>query len=444
MTYDLILRNGTLFSSKSKVETDIAIQGGKIAEIGNLAHAKAKETLDVKGLAVFPGLIDTQVHFREPGMEHKEDIQSGTQSAAAGGVTTVLEMPNTVPPTTTPEALADKLNRARGRAWCNIGFFVGASPENVEMLAEYENLPGTPGIKIFMGSSTGSLLVPDDDTLRRVLLSGKKRTPVHAEDHVRLEERKALISLPTSPEQHPFLRDAEAACIATRRLLALSQETGRPVHILHISTGEEPTLIAEARAKGIRCTAEVTPQHLYFAAPECYRELGTLAQMNPPIRDASHRDALRKALKAGVFDVFGSDHAPHTLEEKAQPYPKSPSGMPGVQTLLPVLLTLASEGLITVHDIVRMACETPAKLYAIKGKGFIEPGADADITVVDIEKRWTLERSWIKSKCGWSPYEGQTLTGLPVHTLVNGKVALRDGQLSHQPAGTIPEFGPQS
>jgi len=445
MTYDLILRNGTLITGAASFAADLAVVNGKIAEIGSLASADALEILDVSGLAVLPGIVDTQVHFREPGMEHKEDIQTGTQSAVAGGVTTVLEMPNTVPPTVTRESLEDKIRRAQKRAWCNIGFFVGASPENVDQLAELENLPGTPGIKIFMGSSTGSLLVPDDETLLRVLQSGRKRTPVHAEDYYRLEERKALLSAHPSVEEHPYLRDAEAAWLATRRLLGLSAQSGRAVHVLHVSTKEEPELIAEAKRSGVRCTAEVTPQHLFFAAPECYRELGTLAQMNPPLRSLEHRDALRRAVQAGVFDVFGSDHAPHTLQEKALPYPKSPSGMPGVQTLLPVLLTLAQDqGLWSVNDVVRMASENPARLYAIKGKGRLETGADADLAIVDLRKRWTVERSWVKSKCGWSPYEGRSLLGFPVHTLVNGRFAMRDGELSPESAGTIPQFGPQS
>ncbi len=444
MSYDLILRNGTVLTGKTSFQADIAITNGKIADIGSLGAMDASEILDLTGLSLMPGIIDTQVHFREPGFEHKEDIQSGTQSAAAGGVTTVLEMPNTSPPTVSAEALADKLSRAKGRAWCNIGFFVGASAENADQLSGYEELPGTPGIKIFMGSSTGSLLVPDDPTLGQVLRSGRKRVAVHAEDHFELEKGKVEMGGHPSVFDHPFIRSPKAALLATQQIVALSEATGRPVHVLHISTAEEASYLSEVKSKGAKVTAEVTPQHLYFAAPACYEELGTFAQMNPPLRSAKHREALRQAVKQGVFDVFGSDHAPHTREEKAQPYPKSPSGMPGVQTLLSVLLTLAlDEGLFSVHDVVRMASENPARLYAIKGKGVLVKGADADITIVDIEKRWTVDRSWIKSKCGWSPYEGKRLIGFPVHTLVNGKFAMRDGELSSEAYGVTPVFGPQ-
>jgi dihydroorotase len=296
-----------------------------------------------------------------------------------------------------------------------------------------------------MGSSTGSLLVADDETLGRVLRSGRKRVAVHAEDHFELERGKARLVDNPSVSDHPFLRSPEAALRATQRIVALSEITRRPVHVLHVSTADELPVLREAKARGVPVTAEATPQHLFFAAPECYASLGTLAQMNPPIRDGSHRAALREAVQQGLFDVFGSDHAPHTLEEKSQPYPKSPSGMPGVQTLLPVLLTLAlQQHLFSVHDVVRMASERPARLYDIKGKGKLAKGADADISVVDLEKRWILERPWIKSKCGWSPYEGQRLTGLPIHTLVNGKFALRDGELSAEATGSMPEFGPQA
>lgn len=440
MDYDLLLFGGTLYSGRSSEIADVAIKDGRIAAVGALSHARAAETIDLSGLAVLPGAIDTQVHFREPGMEHKEDIATGTQSAVLGGVTTVLEMPNTNPPTLTEAALNDKLGRARGRSWCHIAFFVGAAAENVEDLARLENLPGTPGIKIFMGSSTGSLLVPDDETLRAVLKAGRKRTPVHAEDFSRLEERKHLLPNST-PADHPFLRDAECARLATERILRLSGETGRPVHVLHVSTADELPLIAKAKEAGLQTTAEVTPQHLFFSAPGCYEKLGSLAQMNPPIRSAEHRGALRAAVKSGLFDVVGSDHAPHTLQEKALAYPKSPSGMPGVQTLLPVMLTLgALDGLLSVSGLVRLACENPARIYGIHNKGFVREGYDADLAIVDLNAKWKVERSWIKSKCGWSPYEGEELAGRVVHTLVGGQFAVRDGELNPTPHGGVPRF----
>lgn len=439
MAFDLVIRGGTVATSERLEAADIGILGGKIAAIGDLGKEAAAETLEARGLTVMPGVIDTQVHFREPGLEHKEDLATGTLAALYGGVTSILEMPNTNPTTTSPDTLRDKLDRAAGRAWCHYGFFVGATTENADRLAEYETLPGAPGIKIFMGSSTGPLLVGTDDDLRKVLRSGRKRCPIHAEDEARNRERKALISSSPHPREHPFLRDAESAKIATERILRLSEETGRPVHILHISTADEPPIIADAKRRGLGTTAEVTPQHLWFAAPDCYDRLGTLAQMNPPIRSVEHREGLWRALEDGVFDVFGSDHAPHTLEEKSQPYPSSPSGMPGVQTLLPVLLTFVSQGRLDLQTVVRMACEAPANLYGIVGKGRIGLGADADLTLVDPKRSYTFERSMVKSKCGWSPYEGERLTGAVEHVVLNGRVALRSGHVD-APSGEMLRF----
>ncbi|MDR3688642.1 MAG: dihydroorotase [Fimbriimonas sp.] len=440
MHFDLLVRNGTLFSPQEPRVGDIGIRGDKITAIGDLSGATANETLDAEHLIVLPGLIDTQVHFREPGLEHKEDLESGTRSALVGGVTSILEMPNTNPTTTTQLTLEDKLSRAAGRAWCHYGFFVGATTDNVEHLPELEMLPGTPGIKIFMGSSTGPLLVGQDDELRQVLLAGRKRCPIHAEDEPRNRERKALISSEAHAREHPFLRDAESARLATERILRLSHETGRPVHILHVSTALESPMIAKAKREGLGTTAEVTPQHLFFTAPDCYDRLGSLAQMNPPIRSSEHRDGLWQALSEGVFDVFGSDHAPHTLAEKSQPYPASPSGMPGVQTMLSVLLTFASQGRIGIETIVRMACEAPALIYGIHGKGRIEVGFDADLTLVDAKRSRVFERSMVQSKCGWSPYEGETLTGWVEHVVLNGRVAVREGQLAGSPTGRMLDF----
>jgi dihydroorotase len=349
-------------------------------------------------------------------------------------------MPNTNPTTTDKTTLRDKLALADGRSWVHYGFFVGASTENADRLEEYERLPGVPGIKIFMGSSTGPLLVGEDDELRRVLRSGRKRCPIHAEDEARNRERKALISESPHPREHPFLRDAESARIATERILRLSAETGRRVHILHISTADEPPIIAEAKRQGLGTTAEVTPQHLWFSG-EDYERLGTRLQMNPPIRSAEHRTGLWRALEAGVFDVFGSDHAPHPLEEKAQNYPASPSGMPGVQTLMLALLRFVQEGRLPLDTVVRMVCERPASLYSIEGKGRIEIGMDADLAVWDLDRTVVFEAGMVQSKCGWSPYEGETLAAAPEMVVVGGRVALENGESVSAPAGKVLRFG---
>ncbi len=440
MPFDLLLTNAQVVTPTGTAVGDIGITDGKIVALGALAGSEAAESIDCTGLTIIPGLIDTQVHFREPGLEHKEDLESGTRAALMGGVTSILEMPNTSPNTTDAITLQDKLNRAAGRAWSNYGFFIGASTENADQLGELEQLPGCPGIKIFMGSSTGSLLVSAEEDLRKVLQNGKRPCPIHAEDEARNRARKSLISEEPSTREHPFLRDSESAIMATRQILRLSKETGRPVHVLHISTKEEPWIIDEARKAGVRATSEVTPQHLFFASPDCYDRLGSLAQMNPPIRSEEDRAGLWRALAEGLFDVFGSDHAPHTQEEKSKPYPASPSGMPGVQTLLPVLLTFVAQGRLALEKLVRMSSTRPAEIYSIQGKGSIAVGMDADLTIVDVNRKWTFERAQVESKCGWSPYEGETFTGAVEHVILGGSVAVRSGERIAKPTGQMLEF----
>ncbi|MFN7171226.1 MAG: dihydroorotase [Fimbriimonadaceae bacterium] len=435
MVFDLVLEGGTVASSEGVTQADVGIVGDRIAELGSLGARKARRKIDVRGLMLLPGPIDSQVHFREPGMEHKEDIESGTRAALAGGVTTIFEMPNTSPPTVTAEALQDKLDRAAETASCNYGFFVGASPENASDLARLERLPGTPGVKMFVGSSTGSLLVADDASVKRAMLSGHKRITVHSEDHFRLVQRKREIPEDADVHWHPVWRDPQAAVESTRRLLALCAETARPLHILHISTAEECEILWDAKRRGLNVTCEVTPQHLTFAAPEAYDRWGTLVQMNPPIRSAEHRDRIRCALKEGLFCTIGSDHAPHTLEEKVKPFPSSPSGMPGVQTLLPVMLDFVNQGVLELTQLVQLLCENPASIFGVIDRGKIAPGMIADITAVDLNAKRPVEASWLQYKCGWSPFEGQELTGWPVHVVLGGEVALEDGEIALEKRG---------
>ena len=422
-------------SGEGSERADVGIKGGLIQQVGDLSAQSATVEIDARELAVLPGAIDTQVHFREPGAEHKEDIESGSRAAVMGGVTAFFDMPNTKPPTTTAEALQDKLRRADGRSWCHYAFYVGASPENVDQLADLEMLPGTPGVKVFMGSSTGSLLVEDDETLLRVLRSGTRRVAVHAEDERRLRERKALLTSVSTAEHHPIWRDPEVARLATERLLRLSAEAQRPVHVLHVSTADELPLIDQAKRDGLGTTAEVTPQHLWFYAPDCYERLGSLAQMNPPIRDSWHQMALRQALTDGLFDMVGSDHAPHTVDEKLQPYPSSPSGMPGVQTMLPVMLDLAFTGHLSLQQVVRLTSEGPAEVFGLRGKGRLKEGFDADVCVVDLKEPRIWTHDLVESKCGWTPWEGECLTGVPRHVIVGGQVRVMDGRLVGQPSG---------
>ena len=435
-SYDLIVRGGRVVSPAGIEPADVGVRAGRIAAIGDLGRDAADEVVDAAGLHVLPGLIDTQVHFREPGHEHKEDMATGSAAAALGGIATVFEMPNASPPTTDPEALADKLARAAGRMHTDHAFFIGATDENAGDLARLERLPGCCGVKLFMGSSTGGLLVDDEAALRRVLSCGARRLAVHAEDEDRLRARKSLAAT-GDPRTHPVWRDVETAVAATARLLGLARAFGRRVHVLHVSTADELDLLADHRDVA---TVEVTPQHLTLAAPACYERLGTLAQMNPPIRDEGHRRALWRAVDQGLVDVIGSDHAPHLPEEKEKAYPASPSGMPGVQTLLPVMLDHVAAGRLTLARLVDLLAAGPARVYGIAGKGRIALGYDADLTLVDLARHEEITYRWLASRCGWSPFAGWRVTGWPVATLVRGRVVMRDGALVGPPAGAPVRF----
>ena len=435
--YDLIVKGGTLATPSGIAPADVAVAQGRIAAIGSLDGAAAREVFDAAGLHVLPGAIDTQVHFREPGHEHKEDLASGSAAAALGGIVAVFEMPNTSPSTLSAADLDDKLARAKGRAWVDHAFFVGAAAENAEDLAALERLPGCCGVKIFMGSSTGSLLVEDDETLFEVLRNGRRRVAVHAEDEARMRDRLGIAHAGADVARHPEWRDAETGRLATERLMALARRAGRRVHVLHVTSAEEMPLLA---ANKDLATVEVTPQHLTLAAPECYARFGTRAQMNPPIRAARHREALWRAVAAGVVDVIGSDHAPHTLEEKAKPYPSSPSGMPGVQTLLPLLMDHMNAGRLTLERLVDLTSAGPARIYGIARKGRIALGHDADLSIVDLKARREITADWLASKCGWSPFEGRRVTGWPVTTIVRGRIVMREAELLGEPMGEPVEF----
>ena len=430
-SFDLILKNGTVVTPWGTAVCDIAVRAERIAAIGALGSATATSVRDVRGLHVLPGVIDSQVHFREPGPTHKEDLETGSRAAVLGGVTSVFEMPNTAPPTTTREALNDKFQRAQGRMWCEHAFYVGATPENARSLAGLECLPGVAGVKMFMGSSTGTLLVSDDRDVEQVLLSGRRRVSVHSEDEDRLKARRHLAEH-GKPATHPVWRDAETAMIATRRVVRLARSASRRVHILHVSTGGEIAYLADHKDIA---SVEVTPNHLTLVAPECYERLGTYVQMNPPVRDKSHWDAIWAGVRDGVVDVLGSDHAPHTREEKDKTYPDTPSGMTGVQTLVPVMLNHVSEGRLSVERFVDLTAHGPQRLFGLQTKGRIAVGYDADFTIVDLKARRTIENQWIASRCGWTPFDGMTVTGFPVATIIRGHIVMWDGQLTGTPLG---------
>lgn len=423
-TFDLLLKGGTVVNQDGIAARDVGIRGGRIVGLGRFDAAQAGETVDCTGLHLLPGVIDTQVHFREPGLDHKEDLESGSRAAVMGGVTGVFEMPNTNPLTTSAGALEDKLTRAHHRMHCDFAFFVGGTHDNVNDLPELEMLPGVPGVKVFIGSSTGSLLVADDPGVRAILKVIRRRAAFHCEDEPRLEERKGL-RVPGDAASHPVWRDEIAALTATTRLVNLARSEGKRVHVLHITSQEE---IEYLRGQKDVATVEVTPHHLTMDA-SWYATHGTMVQMNPPVREARHKAALWRGLAEGVVDVLGSDHAPHTREEKAKSYPASPSGMTGVQTFVPTMLDHVNAGRLTLERFVDLSSAGPARIFNIATKGRIAVGYDADFTIVDLKRRETIRNEWIASKAGWTPYDGVEVTGWPVGTLIRGKRVMWEGEL---------------
>jgi dihydroorotase len=435
-TFDTILKNGTVVNQDGAGQRDIGIRDGRIAALGTFGPEQAGKTIDCKGLHILPGVMDTQVHFREPGLEHKEDLETGSRSAVMGGVTAVFEMPNTNPLTIDEATFTDKVKRGHHRMHCDYAFFIGGTRENVQDLPELERAPGCAGVKVFIGSSTGALLVEDDDSLRKIFQVIKRRAAFHAEDEFRLNDRKGL-RIEGDARSHPVWRDEVAALMATQRLVTLARETGKRIHVLHISTKEEIDYLKDHKDVA---SCEATPHHLTMAAPECYERLGTLAQMNPPVRDASHRAGIWKGIEQGIIDVLGSDHAPHTLEEKQKVYPASPSGMTGVQTLVPLMLDHVNAGRLSLARFVDLTSAGPARLFNMAMKGRIAAGYDADFTVVDLKRSETITNKWVASKAGWTPYDGVTVKGWPVGTFVRGKQVMWQGELVTPSQGETVKF----
>lgn len=429
--FDVLITNGTLATHEGSAPNNIAIKDGRFAAIGVPADSDSDKVIDATGLTILPGVIDTQVHFREPGNEHKEDLQSGSLAAVMGGVTALFEMPNTKPPTTNAEAIADKVARGRDRMHCDFAFYVGGTHENAASLPELEKHEGVCGVKVFMGSSTGNLLVPDDDGVADILKHITRRAAFHSEDEFRLRERRPLAKT-GDVSTHEIWRDAEAAISSTRRLIKLAREANKQIHVLHVTTEEEMHMLAANRDI---VSVEVTPQHLTLASPDAYERLGTFAQMNPPIRGVRHRAALWKALEQGIVDVVGSDHAPHTREEKADAYPHSPAGMPGVQTILPLMLNHMAEGKLSLEKLVALTSLNAKKLFKLREKGTVVEGHHADLTFVDLKRSETITEDWVASRCGWSPFTGMKIQGWPVGTMVRGQQVMWDGDLQTPSTG---------
>tara|TARA_Y100000768_G_scaffold276377_1_gene211921 strand:- start:762 stop:2111 length:1350 start_codon:yes stop_codon:yes gene_type:complete len=439
--YDYIFQNGSAVLPTGIEKVDIGIKDGLIDEIGNLSDCStdccADSVIDCKGLHILPGVIDSQVHFREPGLENKENLESGMKAAAAGGVTCVFEMPNTNPLTITPEAIADKLKRASRVAWTDYAFYLGGTGRTSSNLGEWENLEGTCGIKIFVGASTGDLITPSDEEIEAVISNGRRVIAVHAEDQYMMDKnKKEILGDSTDVSMHCIWRSPESCLSATTRVVELAKKHKRRVHILHITTSEEMDYLKKNKEYA---SVEVLANHLSLHAPECYERLGTLAQQNPPIREKHHQDALWRAINDGTVDILASDHAPHTLDEKAQIYPSSPSGTPGVQTLVPVMLNHVNQKKLSLERLVDLWSHGPHRIHKIHNKGQLKIGYDGDVTLVDLKKEMTISNAQQKSKTGWTPFDGLKVKGWPVMTMIRGNIVMREDEL-FEPIGQLVQF----
>lgn len=428
--FSLIIKNGLCFVDGVLKDLDLGIIGDKIIKIGKITDENAK-VYDAKNKIILPGVIDTQVHFREPGKNNAENLESGSRAAIAGGVTSVFEMPNTNPPTSTFEEFNKKLKSAENRMFCNYAFYFGATPDNMKELSLVNSLNGCCGVKLFAGSSTGTLLVSNEKDIEKVIKNSSKIISVHSEDENILNKRKKYIK-EGDVSSHPNWRNEDCALESTKRVVRIAQKHKKKIHILHVTTKQEIDFFAKNKEN---VTFEITPQHLTLFAPDCYDKLKTLSQMNPPIRTKDHYDKLWEAVNESLVSTIGSDHAPHTLEEKNKIYPLSPSGMPGVQTLLPVMLNHINNGKLNLNKLVKLVCENPSKLFGIKSKGYIKENYDADLTIVDMKKEVIIKNNWIESKCKWTPFNDFKVKGFPVGTIVNGKIVMENGKIVTKAGG---------
>ena len=423
--YKILIKNGTIVDSKTQIKKDVLISNGKIEKVEKNINPQADRIIDACQKFIIPGVIDPQVHFREPGLTHKEDIESGARSAVCGGITTFFEMPNTNPATTNSKLLEKKFKIAEKSSVANFSFFLGATPNNID---EIKNLKGNCGVKIFMGSSTGDLLVDRDSDIEKIFKYCNKIIAIHSEDEQVLNETAKTIKNPNFSD-HPNMRPVKAAVTSTNKAINFALKYKKRLHILHLSTSEEVKIIRKIKNTGL-VTSETTPQHLLLNAPDIYDDIGSYAQMNPPIREKHHQEELWKGLFDGTINCIATDHAPHTIQEKNKPYGIAPSGMPGVETSLPLMLNQVNKGKITLQDIIKWMCENPAKIYQIKNKGFIKEGFDADIALVDLNKIKTIRAKNMQSKCGWSAFEGLKVKGWPIMTIVNGNIVYENESIN--------------
>lgn len=428
-----LIRHATVVFPDEIVRANVLVEGERIAAVDAAEHSRADEVIDAAGLHLLPGVIDDQVHFREPGLTHKEDLASGSRACAKGGVTTYLEMPNTSPATISQARLDEKLALAATKSLVNFGFYVGATPHNIGELVAAQR---TPGIKIFIGSSTGDLLVDDQAALERIFAETSLPICAHCEDETTVRRNQTALAGTTNVADHSRIRDHAAAIIATRRAIDLAFRHRHRFHVLHVSTGDETELLADPRGL---ITAEVCPHHLLFSIDD-YERLGALVQMNPSVKSPGDCARLWEAFNAGRIQVIATDHAPHTLEEKAKPYPSSPSGLPAVENSLALMLDQAQRGRTTLRRVVDAMCDAPARVWDIVNKGRIAPGYDADLVLVDLAKEATIRREDQLTKSGWSPWEGTKLNGWPIRTWVLGRTVWHEGTFDESVRGRAAEY----
>ena len=433
--FSLIIKNGSCYIDGKLTKTDIGLSGGKIKKIGK-TELNSSKVYDATNKVVLPGIIDTQVHFREPGSTDAEDLESGSRAAVLGGVTSLFEMPNTNPPTANLIEFDKKLKAAKNRMHSNYAFYFGATPDNTDQLADLKNVEGCCGVKLFAGSSTGNLLVDKEADIEKVISSSNRIVSIHSEDEDIIKLRKKFIKK-GDVHTHPEWRNVECAMSSTRRVVKIAERYNKKIHVLHVTTKDEVDFLAMHKKN---VTFETTPQHLTLYAPDCYNKLGTYAQMNPPLRTKEHYDRLWVAIKNNIVDVLGSDHAPHLKVNKDKVYPETPSGMPGVQTIFPVMLDHVNSGKLSLEQLINLMCENPCRIFGIKNKGFIKEGFDADLTIADMNKEVVIKDEMIASKCGWTPFNNYKVKGFPVGTIVNGNLVMSDGKVVLESKGQPLKF----
>ena len=433
--FSLIIKNGSCYIDGKLTKTDIGLSGGKIKKIGKI-ELNSSKVYDATDKVVLPGIIDTQVHFREPGSTDAEDLESGSRAAVLGGVTSLFEMPNTNPPTANLIEFDKKLKAAKNRMHSNYAFYFGATPDNTDQLADLKNVEGCCGVKLFAGSSTGNLLVDKEADIEKVISSSNRIVSIHSEDEDIIKLRKKFIKK-GDVHSHPEWRNVECAMSSTRRVVRIAERYNKKIHVLHVTTKDEVDFLAMHKKN---VTFETTPQHLTLYAPDCYDKLGTYAQMNPPLRTKEHYDRLWVAIKNNIVDVLGSDHAPHLKVNKNKVYPDTPSGMPGVQTIFPVMLDHVNNEKLSLKQLINLMCENPCRIFGIKNKGYIKEGYDADLTIADMNKEVVIKDEMIASKCGWTPFNNYKVKGFPVGTIVNGNLVMSDGKVILESKGQPLKF----